>query len=333
MKAVLMTAAGETDVLQVRDIPAPTISDPKQVLVAIHAAGVNPLDTKVRKLDMFYPDRLPAVLGCDAAGVVQAVGSAVTRFKPGDEVYFFNDGLGAGAGCYAESAVVHEDFVARKPRQVSMVEAAALPLVLITAWEALVDRAQIRSNESILVHAGAGGVGHVAVQLAAHRGARVAATVSSDEKARIVRSLGAERVIKYRDQDFVTETLDWTGGAGADVVMDTLGGTVFCESFAAVRLYGRLITLSSTVCDVAQLNKARLRNLTIGLVQMTTPLYLGDQSARRRQTGILEEGSRLVDAGKLKVLVSETVPLEAAATAHRNVEAGHTTGKVVLKVR
>lgn len=333
MKAVLMTAPGEADVLQVRDLPAPEISNPRQVLVEVHAAGVNPLDAKVRKLHMFYPGRLPAILGCDAAGVVKSVGNEVSRFKPGDEVYFFNDGIGSGPGCYAEYALVREDFAARKPKSMSMVEAAALPLVLITAWEALVDRTSLKPKDSILVHAGAGGVGHVALQLAAHLGARIAATVSSEEKSTIARSFGAEQTINYREKDFVAETLEWTDGVGADAVFDTLGGTVFCRSFAAARLYGKLTTLATTACDLAELNKARMRNLTIGMVQMTTPLFLGDETARRRQTGILEAGARLVDEGKLRVLVSETYALEEAAAAHRSIEAGHTAGKIVLTTR
>lgn len=332
MKAVLMTAVGGPDVLQVGTLERPS-PGPGELLVRVAAAGVNPLDTKVRSLHMFHPGHLPAVLGCDGAGTVAATGDGVHRFRPGDEVYYFDKGLGGAPGSYAEYTVVHEDHAAAKPGSLSMVEAAAVPLVLITAWEALVDRVGLRTGETALIHAGAGGVGHVAIQLARHLGARVATTVGGPEKTALAEALGAERVIDYRARNFVQETLDWTGGAGADVVLDTLGGKTFCESFGAVRPYGRLATLLSTVCEMAQVNAARQRNLVIGYVQMTAPLYLNQHEQRRRQTRILEAGARLIDEGRLKVVVGKVFGLEDAAAAHAFVQAGHATGKVVLEVQ
>jgi len=331
MKAMLMAAPGDPGVLQPGELPKPT-AGPGEILVRLAAAGINPLDTKVRKLHMFYPKNTPVVLGCDGAGTVEAVGSGVKRFKAGDEVYFFNNGLGSGLGTYAEYTLVHEDHAARKPAKLSMVEAAAAPLVLITAWEALVDRVGLKSGETVLVHAGAGGVGHVAIQLARHLGARVAATVSGAAKAEFVKSLGAEQAIDYKTGDFVQQTLDWTGNKGADVVFDTVGGPTFCQSFGAVRLYGRLATLLSTACEMPQINKARLRNIVVGYVQMTTPLFLGDHALRCAQTRILEQGAALIDAGKLKFEVSKVLPLAEAAAAHTLVEEGHTTGKVILRI-
>ena len=331
MKAMLMSAPGEPEVLTLGDAPKPE-PGPNDLLVRVRAAGINPLDTKVRKLHMFYPKNLPAVLGCDGAGTVEAAGNAVTRFKPGDDVYFFNNGLGSGTGSYAEFTLVHEAYAARKPAKLSMAEAAAAPLVLITAWEALVDRVGVKSGETVLVHAGAGGVGHVAIQLARHLGARVAATVSGGEKAAYVKSLGAERAIDYKTQDFVEQTLEWTGGKGADVVFDTVGGPTFCQSFGAVRFYGRLATLLSTACEMPAINKARLRNIIVGYVQMTMPLFLGQHDLRVAQTRILEQGAKLLDEGKIRIDVSKTLPLDQAAAAHSLVEAGHTRGKVVLQV-
>ena len=331
MKAMLMTAAGGPEVLQPTDVPTPK-AGPNDLLVRVRAAGINPLDTKVRKLNMFFPNELPSVLGCDGAGTVEAVGSAVRRFKPGDDVYFFNNGLGSGPGNYAEYTVVREDYAARKPAKLSMVEAAAVPLVLITAWEALVDRVGLKEGETVLVHAGAGGVGHIAIQLARHLGAHVATTVSGADKARFVESLGAERTIDYKSQDFVEQTLAWTNGKGADVVLDTVGGPAFCQSFGAVRLYGRLATLLSTACELPQINKARLRNIVVGYEQMTMPLLLGNHDLRCAQTRILERGAKLFDEGKLKVEVSSVLPLGQAPAAHKQVEDGHTTGKVVLQV-
>jgi NADPH2:quinone reductase len=331
MKAMLMTAPGGPEALQAAEIPTPK-PGPNDLLVRLRAAGINPLDTKVRKLNMFYPNGLPSVLGCDGAGTVEAVGSGVRRFKPGDDVYFFNNGLGSDPGTYAEYTIVREDYAARKPAKLSMVEAAAVPLVLITAWEALVDRVALKAGETALIHAGAGGVGHIAVQLARHLGAHVATTVSGADKARFVESLGAERAIDYKTQDFVEQTLAWTNGKGVDVVFDTVGGPAFCQSFGAVRLYGRLATLLSTVCEMPQVNEARLRNIIVCYVQMTMPLLLGNHELRCTQTRILERGVPLFDEGKLKVEVSKVLPLKEAAAAHKLVEDGHTIGKIVLQI-
>ena len=332
MKAILMNAPGAPEVLTPADVPMPDLAGPLDVRVKLHAAGVNPIDTKVRKANMYYPDRLPSILGCDGAGVVEAVGSSVTRVRTGDEVFFFNNGLGGAPGNYAEYAVVHEDYLALKPRNLSMVEAAAVPLALITAWEALIKRGNLKEGQTALIHAGAGGVGHIAIQLARYLKARVATTISSEEKAAFVQSLGAELAIDYRRNDFVDTALEWTKGLGVNLALDTVGGETFCKSFSAIRLYGRIVSLLSTACDAKQLNTARLRNLSIGYVQMAAPLYFGLHPARVVQTGILEQGSRLFEQGILKVHVSRTLPLVEAAEAHRLIEAGHTLGKIVLKI-
>jgi len=332
MKAILMTAPGGVNVLQTSEIPKPALNHPNSVLVKIHAAGVNPIDTKVRASNMYYPDKLPSILGCDAAGVVESVGASVSRFKPGDEVYYFNNGLGYEPGNYAEYAVVRDDYLALKPKNISMLEAAALPLALITAWEALIDRGDLKEGHTVLIHAGAGGVGHIAVQLAEYFDAFVATTVSSPEKAAYVKSLGAELAINYTEEDFVAQAMEWTDGMGVKLVFDTVGGETFCKSFAATRVYGRVVTLLSTACEVRSINIARLRNLSIGYVQMTAPLYLDLHPARLAQTRILERGAKLVEEGRLKVRISMALPLEEAAQAHRLIEAGHTTGKIVLRV-
>lgn len=332
MKAILMNTPGEPEVLTAADVPIPALASPSDVLVKLHAAGVNPIDTKVRKANMYYSDKLPSILGCEGAGVVEAVGSSVTRVRTGDEVFFFNNGLGGAPGNYAEYALVHEDYLALKPKNLSMVEAACIPLALITAWEALVNRGNLKEGQTALIHAGAGGVGHIAIQLARYLKARVATTVSGIEKAEFVQSLGAELAINYRRQNFVDAALNWTHGLGASLVMDTIGGETFCKSFAAVRLYGRLVSLLSTACDAGQINTARLRNLSIGYVQMAAPLYFGLHSARIVQTRMLEQGAKLFEEDTLKVHVGLTLPLEKAAEAHRLIEAGHTTGKIVLQI-
>jgi len=333
MKAVVMTAAGAPDVLEVREIPSPALPDESHCLVRIAAAGVNPIDCRIRRLHMFHPNHFPAVLGFDGAGVIEKAGSACKRFKAGDKVYFFNGGLGGPqGGTYAECAVVNEAYLARKPEGVTMHEAAALPLVLITAWEALVFRAQLDAGQRVLVHGGAGGVGHIAIQIARHLRARVAATVSSEEKARFVRAFGAELAIDYTEQDFVAATRGWTDRDGADVVFDTVGGETFLRSIDAVRLFGRLITLLSTPIDLAHANKARGRNILIGYEGMVTAAVMNHHRARLGQTRILEQGARLVEQGKLKIVVNEVLPIERAAEAHALLETGHTQGKLVLDI-
>lgn len=331
MKAILMHAAGAADVLSLAEIPRPELSDPDHILVKLAAAGINPLDTKLRQKP-FYPDELPSVLGCDGAGVVEAVGGNVQRFKASDEVYFFNGGLGKAQGNYAEYTVVHQDYAAYMPRHISMEEAAALPLALITAWEALFDRCCLQADQTVLIHGAAGGVGHLAVQLAKQTGATVLATVGSAEKAAWVTSLGADRVFVYRDVDFAPAVLDWTHGRGVDIVLDTVGKDTFCRSFACTRVYGRIVSLLQWDCSDEQMKIARTRNLALISELMLAPTLLDMHEERVHQRRILEEGARLIEAEKLKVEVSTILPLASAAEAHRLIETGHTTGKIVLRI-
>ena len=332
MRAVLMNAGGGPEVLEAAHIATPALTDPFSVLVRLHAAGVNPIDTKVRKNNMYYPDKLPSILGCDGAGVVETVGTSVTRVRTGDEVYFFNNGLGGQPGTYAEYTVVQEDYLAFKPRNLSMLEAAALPVPVLTAWEALVNRGHLQEGEATLIHAGAGGVGHIAIQLARYLNASVATTISSPEKARFVQALGADLAIDYTRQGFVEAARNWTDGEGVGLVIDTVGGEVFCKSFEATGHYGRIVTLLSTACEISQINIARLHNLSIGYVQVAAPLYFGLQSARLAQTRVLERCAALFEQGALKVHISHVLPLERAADAHLLIEAGHATGKIVLEI-
>jgi NADPH2:quinone reductase len=330
MRAILMTSAGNTDVLQLRDIPLPPLPSGKHLRVKLAAAGINPLDTKLRSKTIYYPDQLPAILGCDGAGVVVDAGSDASRFKVGDAVYFCNGGIGDEPGCYAEYTTVHEDYVAAKPEKLSMADSAALPLVAITVWEALLERVNLQAGQTILIHAGAGGVGHIAIQLARHLGARVAVTVSDEHKAAIAKDLGAEKIIQYRQQDFVAETLAWTQGKGADVVFDTVGGDTYLRSLHAACLYGKVVSLLSTPLSLADTQLARLRNLSLCYEMMVTPQLLKQHDKRVSQRKILEQASRLVDAGKLKIMVSKTLPLAEAAEAHRLIEQGGVIGKIVL---
>jgi len=330
MKAILMTAPGSADVLQLRDIPIPGLPSPHHLRIKLAAAGVNPLDTKLRAKPAYYPDKLPAILGCDGAGIVEETGSAVSRFKTGDAVYFCNGGLGDEPGCYAEYTTLHEDYCALKPANLSLQDSAALPLVLLTAWESLVERANLQAGQTILIHAAAGGVGHIAVQLAHHLGARIAVTVGNDQQAGLVHGLGAEKIINYKEQDFVAEILRWTGGNGADVVLDAVGDETFLRSLNATRIGGKLVSILATPLAAADVQLARMRNLSLCYELMLTPQLLKLHDERIRQRKILEQGAQLVEAGQLGVLVSHKLPLENAADAHRLIEQGGATGKIIL---
>jgi NADPH2:quinone reductase len=331
MRAVLMTAIGPADVLQVTEVDEPQISSPTQIKVKLKAASVNPVDTKLRSRGVFYEEALPAILGCDGAGVVVEAGDSVSRFTPGDDVWFCHGGLGGPPGNYAEYTVLDEKEAELKPARLSFEQAAALPLVSITAWEALFDRAGLTSRQTVLIHAGAGGVGHIAIQLAKSVGARVCTTVSTDEKAAFVKQLGADKIIHYQDTDFVDEVMRWTQGDGVDVVLDSIGGETFQRSLSAAKVYGHVNTLLDPGTNVSW-KQARNRNLTISFTLMLTPMLMDLAEARRRQGKILHRCAKLTTDFKLKPTVSDILPLQEAATAHRMIEQGHVHGKIVLSI-
>jgi NADPH2:quinone reductase len=328
MQSVLMARVGLPEVLEYQEIETPEIKSASELLVRLQAAGVNPIDTKLRQ--GFYPmDNLPVVLGCDGSGIVEAVGSEVSKFKAGDEVYFFHGGIGTIQGNYAEFRTIEERFLAHKPESLNFIEAGGAPLALITAWEALHDRAQIKTGQSVFINAGAGGVGHLAIQLAKIAGASVCSTASSEEKADFVRSLGADMVINYREQDFVEAIMDWTDGKGVDVVMDNVGGAWIEKSFSAVAHYGHFVTLLLPDKET-DWTVARQRNIGIHLEIMLSPLLFDLQDAQKHQTFILEECAKHFDNEKLKIHISKSMPLAEAASAHAAIETGTTTGKIVL---
>jgi len=331
MRAIEMRETGGPQVLQLVERPRPEPTRPTALLVRLLAAGVNPVDTKLRNRGVLIPDGLPAVLGCDGAGVVEAVGDAVTRFRPGDAVWFCHGGLGGPEGNYAEYALVDEAIAQPKPESLDFVHAAAAPLVLITAWEALYDRARLSAGQTLLVHAGAGGVGHVAIQLARLRGARVGTTVSGPEKAQFVHELGAEYAINYREEDLVEAVLAWTEGRGVDVALDTVGPEVFCQTLPAMAHYGDLVTILEPGPGV-DWKEARTRNLRIGFELMLTPMLRDLPEARAHQGEILRRCGEWLDRGELRIEVAQTFPLAQAADAHRLIEEGHTQGKLVLTI-
>jgi len=331
MRAVLMTDIGDADVLQLQHISNPTDIGPDDLLIRLKAAGVNPIDTKLRRNGLYFGDGLPAILGCDGAGIVEKVGDKVTDFANSDAVYFCYGGLGQKAGNYAEYTVIPSISAAKKPVSCDFSTAATAPLVLITAWEALFDRAGMHSGQKVFIHAGAGGVGHVAVQLAKIAGCDVATSVSSAEKSAFVRALGADCVINYREQNVSEALLDWTDGKGVDIAFDTVGGDAFRQLIPAIRVYGDVVTILQVPNDT-DWKTLRLRNIRVSQELMLSPMVLDLADGLAHQADILRQCAAWIDADKLKIHVSKQLPLAEAAEAHRIIEAGGMYGKLALVI-
>ena len=325
-----MTQPGTAETLAIMDIPEPEIQHPGQIKVRLRAAGVNPIDTKLRRNGLLGANPLPAVLGCDGAGEVVEVGAEVSTFKKGDRVWFCNGGLGGEQGNYAEYTVLDHRWVAPMPASLDFVTASAGPLALITAWGMLFDRGLLAAGQTALIHAGAGGVGHVALQLAKLRGARVLTTVGSEEKAEWARLWGADEVINYPTSDFVAEVNELTGGQGAQLVAEMISPVVFSRSIACTAHFGTLVTLLDP--GPIDLAEARMRNLRIAFELMLTPMLRHLPAARIHQAEILNHCANFIDEGKLSIHVSRILKLDEAARAHNLIEVGNTLGKIVLQI-
>ncbi|MDQ6971077.1 MAG: zinc-dependent alcohol dehydrogenase family protein [Mariprofundaceae bacterium] len=326
-----MTSTGGPEVLQEQQLPIPPISEPDEIRVRLRACGLNPVDTKLRANDLYFPDGMPAILGCDGAGIVEACGEAVSDFAPGDEVFFCYGGLGQQAGNYAEYTVIPACAAARKAARTDFSEAAAAPLVLITAWEALFDRAGMQAGQQVFIHAGAGGVGHVAIQLAKIAGCSVATTVSDDAKAEFVAALGADCIINYRQHDVADALLDWTNGRGVDIAFDTVGGDAFTQLIPAVRIYGDLVSILQVPTDT-DFQTLRLRNIRISQELMLTPMVFKLRDGLAHHAEILTRCAEYMQQDRLHVHVARTLPLAQAGEAHRLIEAGGMSGKLVLDI-
>jgi NADPH2:quinone reductase len=237
--------------------------------------------------------------------------------------------VGGDHGTYSSHAVVPEWLLAKIPDAVDFVTAASLPLVFITAWEALVERAQLQTGESALVHGGAGGSGHIALQIANGLGARVATTVSSTAKAELATALGAQLVVNYREEDFVTAVRQWTNGKGVNVAFDNAGTEVFQKTLTAMAPYGRIVTLMGTPGDLED-ETAYNNNLSIHNVMMLTPMWYGLEVERRRQGEIVRHAMNWLAEDRIRPNVVATYPLEAVAAAHTQLEKGSMAGKIVL---
>ena len=298
-----------------------------QVLVRVHASGVNPLDTKIRAGQAAHARHsFPGILGMDLAGVVEEVGTDVTGFQPGDDVWGMTGGVGNVQGSLAEYAAVDAALLARKPANISMREAAALPLVTITAWEGLVDRAGVRAGQTVLVLGGAGGVGHVAVQIALARGAKVFA-VDDASRADYLTSLGAVPIDREEPVADYVERL--TGGTGFDLVYDTVGGAVLDTAFVAVRRFGHVV--SCLGWGTHALAPLSFRAATYSGVFTLLPLLTGEGRAHHGE--IMAEATKLVEAGKLVPrLDPRRFTLDEAADAHAAITDRSAQGKLVIDV-
>lgn len=333
MKAFLIDRYGKKETGHIDDVPTPALRD-DDVLVRVHAASVNALDTRIRtgEFKVILPYRLPLVLGNDLAGTVERVGAGVHEFKPGDEVYarVEDDRIGT----FAEFVAVKAASVARKPGNLDMVEAASLPLVALTAWQALVETARVKPGQKVFIQAGSGGVGTVAIQLAKHLGAFVATTTSTANVA-WVKDLGADVVIDYRQQDFATELRDY------DVVLNSLGKDELFRSLQILRPGGHLISISGPPTPAF----ATARGLAWPVKQVMRLLSHRIRS-KARQRGVdytflfmradgdqLGEITALVESDALRPVIDRVFPFQQTESALAYVESGRTKGKVVIEMR
>jgi NADPH:quinone reductase-like Zn-dependent oxidoreductase len=332
MKAFIVERYGRKDGGRIGDMPEPQLRD-SDVLVRVHAAGVNPLDSKIRsgEFKLILPYRLPLILGNDVAGVVTQVGPRVRRFKPGDEVYArpHHDRIGT----FAEFIAMNEDDVAIKPKTLTMEEAASVPLTGLTAWQALIERAHLKKGQKVLIHAGSGGVGTIAIQLAKHVGATVATTTST-ANVDLVRRLGADVVVDYKKDDFEKVLRDY------DVVVNSLGKETLEKSLCVLKPGGKLISISGPPdpAFATDIGSGWILRQLIGVLS-----YRVRKQARRHRVGYsflfmkangaqLREITSFIDAGIMRPVVDRIFPFESTGEALAYVETGRAKGKVVVKV-
>ncbi|MCS3470178.1 NADPH:quinone reductase-like Zn-dependent oxidoreductase [Pseudomonas sp. JUb42] len=315
--------------LQLQELPIP-VPQAGQVLVKVMASGVNPLDTKISRGQGGHARQpLPAVLGMDMAGVVQALGAGVSAFKIGDEVYGMVGGIGGQQGSLAQYMAVDADLLARKPYNLSMREAAALPLIFITAWEGLVDRAKVQPGHRVLIHGGAGGVGHIAVQIAKAHGANVFATGSASSRETIE---GFDATaIDYREQTPAQYMEQYSAGEGFDIVYDTVGGATLDASFSVAKVYtGHVV--SCLGWGEHKLAPLSFRGATYSGVFTLLPLLTG--KGRKHHGEIMAEATRMAEAGQLRVRLDDRrFTLNDVNDAYRVVAEGNAAGKVVVELQ
>ncbi len=329
MKAQLIHAFGDPSVFTMENIALPQIA-PGQVLIKVNATSVNQIDCKIRSgaVAAIAPT-FPAILHSDVAGIVESVGEGVSRFKKGDEVYGCAGGLRGLGGALAEFMLADERLIAKKPTSISMQEAAALPLVSITAWEALFEQTPLKKGAHVLIHGGAGGVGHVAIQLAKWHGTKVYTTVTNDEDAATVKALGAEDAINVKEETVESYKQRLTNDRGFDFIFDTVGGPNLNNSFAAAAINGTVVTTAARV--TLDLTPMHSKALHLHCVFMLLPL-LGNEN-REHHGKVLEKLAQVVDEGELKPMIDPNYfTLATTAQAHALLESGKAHGKVVISI-
>ena len=333
MKAFTVDRYGKKESLRATEVPEPVLRE-DEVLIEVHATGVNLLDSKIRsgEFKLILPYRTPFVLGHDVAGVVVRVGARVRQFKPGDEVYSRPDDFRIGT--FAEFVAVKEDSVALKPRNLSMEEAASIPLVGLTAWQALVEKAQLKQGQKVFIQAGSGGVGTFAIQLAKHLGATVATTTSTGNVA-WVKSLGADVVVDYKKDDFEKVLSNY------DVVLNSQDGKTLEKSLSVLHAGGQLISISGPPTpqfaeDIKApwLIKQVLRVLSFGTRRKAKQLNVGYAFLFMQASGSqLRQITSLIESGAIRPVIDKVFPFDATNEALAYVESGRAKGKVVIKVR
>lgn len=332
MKAAILEQYGKNSSVRIGDMPAPELRD-DEVLVQVHAAGVNPLDTKIKsgEFKLILPYRVPFILGHDVAGVVVRVGPRVRQFKAGDEVYSRPDDFRIGA--FAEFIAIKETSLALKPKVLSMEEAASIPLVGLTAWQALVEKANIKKGQKVFIQAGSGGVGTFAIQLAKHLGAFVATTTST-ANVDWVKSLGADLVVDYKKDDF--EKLLH----GYDVVLNSQNGETLAKSLSVLKPGGKLISISGPpdpafgeAIGAPWFVKSIMHLLSFGIRRKTERNNVSYSFLfMRANGGQLAKISALIDSGAIRPVVDRVFPFKSIREAMDYVEAGRAKGKVVVKM-
>lgn len=332
MKAFILDSYGKTGSVRLGEMPAPDVQD-DEVLVQVHAAGVNPLDSKIKsgEFKLILPYRLPLILGHDVAGVVVRVGPRVRQLKPGDEVYARPDDFRIGA--FAEYIAIKETSLAIKPKALTMEEAATIPLVGLTAWQALIEKANLKKGQKVFIQAGSGGVGTFAIQLAKHLGAFVATTTST-ANVDWVKRLGADVVIDYKKEDFENVLYDY------DVVLNSQDSETLAKSLGVLKSGGKLISISGPPDPIfgeeigaPWLVKQIMRLLSFGIRRKAKRCNVSFSFLFMKANGSqLREISALIDSGAIRPIVDKVFPFEATQKAMDYVESGRAKGKVAVKM-
>ena len=328
MKAIVLCEHGSVENFSLVEMDEPKASH-GNVVIKVCASSLNPVDCKIRSgmLEAISPE-LPGVLHGDVAGIITEVGSGVEGFKEGDEVYGCIGGFKGMPGVLSEFALADTKLLARKPRTISMAEAASLPLVGITSWNALIDRANIKAGQKVLVHAGTGGVGHFALQLAKAIGAETHSTISNDQKANHAKDLGADEVINYSELEVQEYVKKFTSGTGYDLVFDTVGGKCLDQSFWAAKEHGTVVSIAARTEH--DLTPVHIKSLTLHVVFMLLPILRN--TYRERHGKILSKISDLVEKAKVKPLLHEQrFSFEEIGKAHECWESGNVIGKIALE--